>query len=241
MALIDTLSILGCGAPCAGQFGREALLKRMDTLGITHGIVASSLALASDFTTGNARLASEISGERRLLGYAVVNTNHPAEAIESIREYMPKKQFVGLYLIQGDIETPVAGTDAEEILNAYRRFGKPLLISTPNRHCVYAAAEIAKRFELIKVVLVGMGGRDWRSAIAPATEHLNIYLQTTGEISPDKIREGWASVKGNRMMFGSGAPATDPAVVMGMIEEVGLSEREKQQMFAGNAERTFAG
>lgn len=241
MPLIDTYAVLGCGAPCEGAFGRDQLLKRMDDLGITHAIVTSSLALASDCDAGNAWLAEQINGERRLLAYAVVNTNHPPQAIETMRKYMAKRQFVGLILIEGDAHTPVSSADAEEILNAYRRFGKPLLLMTPNRQCVYAATEIAKTFELIKVVLVGMGGKDWRSAIAAATAHLNIYLQTTGEISPDKIREGWPTVKGHRMIFGSGVPAVDPAVMMGVIDEAGLSSQDKEQILSGNSERTFGG
>ncbi len=91
------------------------------------------------------------------------------------------------------------------------------------------------------MVLVGMGGKDWRSAIAAARQHLNIYLQTTGEVSPSRIREGWAAVNGNRMMFGSGAPMTDPAVTLGMIREAGIPERDLQKLLFSNAEKTFAG
>jgi len=240
LALIDTFVLLGSGAPLAAPFGREQLLKRMDELGITHAIAASSLAIASDFEAGNEWLAREIEGERRLLAWAVVNTNHPPEAIESVRKYMANRQFVGLLLIEGNDHTPVSGAEYHDILNAYRRFGKPLLISAPNRECVYAAAEIAKQFELIKVVLVGMGGQDWRSALAAARENLNIYLSTTGEISPDKVREAWPVVNGHRIMFGSGAPLVDPSVPLGMVEEAGLKDFEKTQLFSSNAERAFA-
>lgn len=241
MPLIDTLAMLGSGAPCSGMYGRPELLSRMDSLGITHAIVASSLACASDFVVGNAWLASQIEGERRLLGYAVVNTNHPPEAIECIRKYMPKRQFVGLILLEGDVSTPLSGTDAEEILNAHRRYGKPLLISCPNRACVHAAADIARKFPLVKVVLAGMGGRDWRSAVTVAAAELNVVLQTSGEPSPDKIREGWTAVKGNRIVFGSGSPLVDPAVTLGTISEVGLKQPELAQILFGNAERIFTG
>lgn len=241
MPLIDSFAILGCGAPCQQEFDKAQLLKRMDQLGITHAIVASSLALASDFESGNAELARQIADEKRLLGYAVVNTNHPPEAIEDMRRYMTKRQFRGLVLVEGALGTPVSSADAEEILNAYRRFAKPLLIHTPNRESVYAAVEVARKFELMKVVLIGMGGTDWRSAIAAARSELNVFLHTTGEISPDRIREGWAAVNGNRMMFGSGAPMHDPAVVLGMLEEVKLSKPDQQKMLFSNAEKTFAG
>jgi len=241
LAIIDSLAILGCGAPCAGEFGRDQLLRRMDQLGITHAIVASSLAISSDFVAGNAWLAEQIAGHRRLLGYAVVNTNHPEEAMQDMRRYLTKQQFRGLVMIEGRPDTPVSSADAEELLNAYRRFAKPLLLFTPRRECVYAAADIAPKFELIKVVLVGMGGKDWRSAIAAARQHLNIHLQTTGEVSPSRIREGWAAVNGNRMMFGSGAPMTDPAVTLGMIREAGIPERDLHKLLFSNAEKTFAG
>ncbi|MEI6914020.1 MAG: amidohydrolase family protein [Armatimonadota bacterium] len=239
MAIIDSYAVLGPGAPAPGLFGRVELLARMDELQITHGIVASALAISSDFESGNAWLAQQIEGERRLLGYAVVNTNHPPQAIEDMRKYMSRRQFVGMMLIQGNGQTPVSSADAEDILNAYRRFGKPLLISAPNRECVYAASVIAQKFDQMKIVLMGMGGEDWRSAIAAAAANLNVYLSTTGEISPDKIREGWPVVNGNRILFGSGAPQVDPAITLGMIEEVGLNSREKEQLLSGNAHKTF--
>lgn len=241
MPLIDSYAILGCAAPCSGAFDRDQLIRRMDALGITHSIVTSSLAIASDFEAGNEYLASQIEGQKRLLGYAVVNTNHPAQSIETMRKYMTRRQFVGMLLIEGDAKTPVNSHDAEEILNAYRRYGKPLLISAPNRECVYGAGEVARKFDQMKVVLVDMGGLDWRSAIAAAVANLNIYLTTTGEVSPDKVREGWTAVKGNRMIFGSGVPLVDPAVVLGMVDEVSLAEREKQQLLSSNSERLFAG
>lgn len=240
MALIDSYAVLGSGAPCQAPFTRDDLLKRMEELGITHSIVASSLAISSDFEAGNAWLAEQIHDQSKLLGYAVANINHPAQSIDDMRHYLTRRQFAGLIVIQGDPHTPVNVADAEEVLNAYRRYAKPLLICAPNRECVYAATEIARQFELIKVVLIGMGGRDWRSAIAAAKAHLNICLSTTGEISPDKVREGYHSVNGNRIMFGSNAPVVDPAVVMGMIAEAGLGQREMNKLLGLNAGNIFA-
>ncbi|MCC6483427.1 MAG: amidohydrolase family protein [Armatimonadetes bacterium] len=241
MPLIDSFAILGPAAPVPGDFGREELLRRMDELEITHAIVISALAMDCDFEVGNAWLAKEIENERRLLGYAVVNTNHPPQAIEDMRRYMSRKNFVGMMLVQGNGNTPVSNADSEEILNAYRRYGKPLLISAPNRECVYAASALAAKFDQMKFVLMGMGGEDWRSAISAATAYLNIYLSTTGEISPDKVRQAWPAVNGHRILFGSGAPLVDPAIVLGMIEEVELAGREKDLLLQGNAYRTFAG
>lgn len=241
MAIIDSFAVLGCGAPCSGEFGRDQLLKRMDDVGITHAIVASSLAMASDFQAGNAWLGEQIAGQKRLLGYAVANTNHPREAVEDMRTYMVKRQFRGMLLIEGSVDSPVHSSDADEVLNAYRRFGKPLLVCANNRESVYAATEIARKFQLIKVVLVGMGGTDWRSAIAAALQELNVFLHTTGEVSPSRIREGWEAANGNRMMFGSGAPKTDPAVTLGMVRECGFDDKDLQKLLFTNAERTFAG
>lgn len=240
MALIDSYAVLGSGAPCETEFGKAELLKRMEELGITHSIVVSSLAISSDFERGNAWLDEQIQGESKLLGYAVANVNHPAQAVENMRHYLTRRQFAGLLLVQGDPQTPVNMADAEEVLNAYRRYAKPLLISAPNRECVYAAVEIAEHFDLIKVVLIGMGGRDWRSAIAAAKSHLNICLSTTGEISPDKVREGFHAVNGNRIVFGSNTPTVDPAVVMGMVAEAALGQRDLAKLLGGNAESIFA-
>ncbi len=49
-----------------------------------------------------------------------------------------------------------------------RRYHKPIFLHTPNAACVEVALHVAKTYNMHKFIFLGMGGADWRTAIAAA-------------------------------------------------------------------------
>ena len=82
--------------------------------------------------------------------------------------------------------------DARDILNAQRRYAKPVAIHVPDGEAVQAGREIAAAFTAMKFVFLGMGGDDWRSAVRVAKQHLNVYLEISGSLDSDKIAQASA-------------------------------------------------
>jgi hypothetical protein len=210
----------------------------MERYGIERCIVSATTANSCDFIRGNAQI-KEIAGKGRIFGCAVVNTQYPSESIEDMRQYMSLPSFVALMIHSGAPGRPVTLDECNDMLNAHRRFAKPVMIEAADREGVLAATEIAQKFTGIKFVLLSMGGAEWRTAVAAADKTLNLVMEISGSLSPDKISLGAATVGAHRMIYGSNLPFADPAATIGLVEDGGLSDGEKQMIFEGSAKRLF--
>ncbi|MCW3061089.1 MAG: putative metal-dependent hydrolase of the TIM-barrel fold, partial [Capsulimonas sp.] len=149
--------------------------------GITGAALISGLAASCDFITGNARLRQILNPAAGLYGYVTLNAGYPDESQEEQRKHLGRREFVASVLFGHD-DYPVTLSDSREILNAQRRYTKPMAIHAPNAAAVHAAREIAAEFPSMKFVLLGMGGDSWHAAVAAAKQNLNIYLEISGSM-----------------------------------------------------------
>ena len=101
----------------------------------------------------------------------------------------------------------------------------------------HAALEIARAFNMIKMVFIGMGGHDWRTAIAAAHVSTNIYLETSGPLDRAKLPAAFDAIGAHRIVFGSGTPHVDAAAAMGLVEDSPLSDDVRKRIYYGNAMR----
>ncbi len=238
MAIIDVRVQIGTTPVWGTPFTEGHLMRMMDRYGIERSIASATTANSCDFARGNAQVAS-IVGKGRIFGCAVVNTQYPNESIEDMRQYLSLPSFVALQIHSGTPGRPVTLDECEDILNAHRRFAKPVMLDASTREGVLAATEIAKAFPGIKFVLLSMGGAAWRTAVAMADKQLNIVLETSGNLSPDKISLGVATVGAHRMVYGSNLPFADPSVTIGLIEDSALSDLDKRMLLETSAKRMF--
>jgi predicted TIM-barrel fold metal-dependent hydrolase len=215
-------------------YGKEGVLSLMDKYHIDKAVLISDIAVSADFMLGNKELYEVISSSDRLYGYLAVNPNYPDEAIELMKSVMSSKKFLAAAFFQG-VGSPYANVgDYRAILNAYRRYGKPVFIDTPNRTAIEAAEEIAKEFNTIKFIFGSMGGNDWQRAISN-NKLLNVCLETSGSFDTDKIKAAFTSFGPHRIMFGSNAPFSDPASMLGLVKNSGLSDNAAAKILSANA------
>jgi predicted TIM-barrel fold metal-dependent hydrolase len=113
------------------------------------------------------------------------------------------------------------------------------MIEAGDRESVLAAEQIAKAFPGLKFVLLSMGGSSWRTAADAAEKTLNLVLEVSGSLNPDKIRIAVEKVGAHRMVFGSNMPFTDPSVTIGLVEGSDITDGEKRLIFSGTAKRLF--
>src|SRR5207253_437212 len=122
-----------------------------------------------------------------LFGGLTAHLNRVDASLQAIRDLLGGKRFVSVMLTSLYPEEPLDSLVADEVLNACRRFQKPIYILTPNAACVHVGLELAKTYSMHKFVFLGMGGGDWRTAIAAAHQSVNIFLETSGELDRSKI------------------------------------------------------
>ncbi|MBP6964742.1 MAG: amidohydrolase family protein [Armatimonadetes bacterium] len=220
-------------------FGTEGLVKAMDRYKIEAAVLTSRLAVECDFRRGNEELHQVLKGDERLYGYFVANPNYPGETVEMMRERMNSPKFLAAALYFGSTKPYPNAEDFDEILNGFRRFGKPGFIHTTDQQSVDAAEEIAQAFPGIQFILGGMGGADWKRAVNAADRRVNIFLETSGSYDAEKIAYAVEKVGAHRILFGSDQPFADPAAMLALIKSSGISEESMAKIAGQNARSVF--
>ena len=202
-------------------------------------VLLSNHARFVDPLAGNRILRKIIERAPELYGCLVTHINRVDSSVAIMREQMGFRKFIGMAVAGTRIDEPVTKIVADDIINAYRRYGKPLFLFTPHGDAVHAALEIARGYPMLKLVLLGMGGTDWRTAIAAAHTSTNILLETSGAMDRAKLPAAVDAIGAHRVLFGSGSPHVDAAAVLGLIHDSGLSEDARRKILYENADKLF--
>lgn len=219
-------------------FGAEGVLKAMQKYNIEKAVLVPEVAVDADFRLGNKEVFEIIRSDPRLYGYLVANPNYPKESIQMMRSGMLSRKFVALALFHGS-SRPYANTDDYlEILNAHRRFGKPVFVDTPNAEAVESAEQMARDFPTLKFIFGGMGGRDWKRTMTSGPI-LNVMLETSGSFDAEKIEDAIANLSPGRVMFGSNLPFTDPSCMLALIQNSDIPKNTMDKILGGNARKLY--
>ena len=216
---------------------RDALQSR----GIQMAFIASDLARRFDPATGNTAVAETLAQDPQLRGWLVVHPDHPDEASAQMRRFLYGNRFVGVALYPDPTTgKPVTLRAVQEVMIAYRRFARPLLIAAPSGEAMIHIADIAREMSTTRIIASGMGGEDWREAVDIAVRPLNLYLDISGVLCADKITYAMQQMHGARkLLFASGAPHTDPAAILGLLDDLALLPEERARILSNNAQRLF--
>jgi predicted TIM-barrel fold metal-dependent hydrolase len=228
----------GSVVPGVGHDG-PSVLEAMRERGVQSAIAISTHAMAVDVAAGNRIVRAAIDKVPDLYGCLVARTNRVEESVASLRELAGHRKVLGMLLIGRHSGDPVGKAAADEVLNAYRRFGKPVFLLTPHGECADAALEIARGYGMLKVILLGMGGDDWRRGIAVADAATNVLVETSGSPDGAKLPAAVEALGVHRVVFGSGFPHVDPAVGLAALDAAGLSVEARRRIAGENARRVF--
>lgn len=215
------------------------LAQLLQARGIERALLFSTRAIQADPLSGNRILNAMLEDHPQLFGCLVAHLNRVDASLESIRDLLGSRRFVGVLLTSTDPNEPLHPLIADEILNACRRYQKPIFLPAPNAACVEAALQLATKYNMHKFILLGMGGRDWRAGIAAAQQSVNISLETSGVLDRAKIPAAVEQIGSHRLLFGSGVPRLDPAAALGLIEDSDLSSLDRRRILNDNATKLF--
>lgn len=239
MPIFDVHSYLGGSLIPGVNQNAAAIAATMQARGIDQAIILSNHARQVDPLAGNRILKATLEQAPNLFGCLVTHVNRVEPSVAAMRELMHGRKMLGMAVVAEHPNEPVHRLVADEIINAYRRYSKPLFLFAHNELMVQAALEIAMNFTMLKIVLLGMGGSDWRSAIAAAHATTNMYLDTSGALDCAKIPAAVEAIGAHRIFFGSGSPHTDAAAAIGLLQDSGLSADSKNRILFHNSQRLF--
>lgn len=239
MTIFDVHTWLGGSVIPGIANNTNAIQYAMKERGIDGAILLAAHARSIDPVSGNRILKAMIDQAPNLYGCLITHVNRVESSIATMRELMPSPKFLGMALVGPNPEEPPSRLLADEIINSYRRFSKPLFLITPSAAHMHVALSIAKDFPMLKIVCLGMGGPDWRTAIAAAHSSTNIYLETSGTLDRSKLPAAIEVTGSHRLLFGSGAPHMDAAAAIGLVEDSDISPEVRKLIFYTNARKLF--
>jgi predicted TIM-barrel fold metal-dependent hydrolase len=241
VAIIDVHAEIGTTPLWGVPFSDANLVRSMQKYGIDRSIISSTIGSSCDFVLGNAQVSKVVQANKgTMFGCLVVNIHYPEQSQKEMHAYVGTEYFACMLLTSGSRERHVTLAEGDELLNAHRRFIKPVFLNVPNKEALMAANDIAKTFPIMKFVLLGMGGDDWRMATILAEKTLNLVLEISGSFSPDKIKFAVDHIGSHRLVYGSGLPYVDPASVIGLVQDAEISDSDKKNVFEGTARRLFS-
>ena len=239
MAIIDIHAEIGTTPLWGVSFTDANLTRSMQKYGVERAVISSTISNSCDFKRGNAQIASVVKANKSMLGCLVVNLNYPEQSQEDMHAYLNQDAFAGLRLSSGVRGGYVMLAEAEELLNAFRRFLKPVFLYTFDKTSLLAANEIAKAFPGMKFVLLTMGGDDWRMATILAERTLNLVLEISGSFSPDKIPFAVEHIGSHRIVYGSSLPYVDPSASIALVQDADISDLDKRNILENSARKVF--
>lgn len=239
MPLFDAHAYFGATPFSSATASRDAVRQTMARYGVNGTALVSNLAAHCDFVAGNRRLVETLDPGAGLFGYVTLSPDYTAESLEEQRKYLTRRDVLGGALFGHDGH-PVTVDHARDILNAHRRYTKPMAIHVPDAAAVHAARQIAAEFPSMKLVFLGMGGEDWHTAVVTAKQYLNVYLEVSGSLDADKLSHAAATLTPRKLLFGSGLPDSDPHLILGLIAEArGVTDYDRARILSQNAQGLF--
>ena len=240
MPLFDIHAYYGPTPLFPGFGSRESVQQMMKRFSMDAIALISTRARYSDFISGNSELKPIVDAELGIFGYVTANSAYPDESMQEMRVYLTKHAFLGTVLFP-QADAPVLLADTKELINAARRYTKPIMVFVEDRDGVRALREIAAEFDQIRFVILNMAGEDWRAAVSASKMHANILLDISGVLDEDKIEYAAAHISPRKILFGSSMPYSDPSVYTGMIAAANtVSELDRRRISFVNALNLFS-
>lgn len=235
MKIIDIYTELGKLPLWGHEFGSQSLLDNMTDNEVLGSVVCPTDALV-DFEKANEKVYELIKNNPRFLGILAVNIDYLTESSAQLRKYLINQKFIAVKLISSN---KITSDSADAYLNVHRRYGTPVFVDCFNEESASDLGNIAKDFPQMKFVMLGMGGDDYRTAVAVARKNVNIYLETGGSLDPFKIKYACDNVGAHRLLYGSHTPYIESTVYRSLIENSGIESRDMMDIYYNSAKRLF--
>jgi predicted TIM-barrel fold metal-dependent hydrolase len=157
-----------------------------------------------------------------------------------MRRHMNTPHFVGVKLHPAASGQPLDSSATREVVNAFRRYAKPLLIHVWGAAQVRALEALAAEAPTVKMVVAHAGGDAFPECLAVASRHLNLWVEPfTGGTGRGKLEQAVEKLGAHRVVFGTNFPRLNPGIALGMLADSALSESDRRAILGDNAARLF--
>tara|TARA_Y100000748_G_scaffold292697_1_gene281483 strand:- start:18546 stop:19352 length:807 start_codon:yes stop_codon:yes gene_type:complete len=186
----------------------------------------------------------------RLIGVGSVDISRPMEAVREVRRCVQELGFKAIRVLPWLWEVPPTDRRFYPVYVACCELGIPFctqightgpLMPSEVGRPIYLD-QVALDFPELKIV-AGHIGYPWTDeAIAVATKHENLFIDTsayTVRRYPPQLIEFMRGHGRSKVLFGTNYPMIPPAKALEGLENLGLDDQAQGLFLAGNAQRVF--
>lgn len=227
-----------------------ATLAAMDQGGVSQTLISAWLAPGKNLISNDEVADFVAEAPDRLLGVGSVDISRPMEAVREIRRCVDDLGFKAIRVLPWLCELPptdrrfypvyVACCELDIPFCTQIGHTGPLMPSEVGRP-IYLD-QVALDFPELKIV-GGHIGYPWtEEAIAVATKHENVFIDTsayTVRRYPPELVKFMSGHGRHKVLFGTNYPMITPAAALDGLAELGLEEQASAAFLYGNAQRVF--
>ena len=196
----------------------------------------ASREASADLDGGNARLAQKLEIDKRFRGWLTLSSHQPDHSHELARQYLNKANWVGARFEQSHDADALDSAGGHEILNALRRYSKPVLVTASTPATLAAFVSVARELRSVRFVLCPQNETLTSNAIAAIKETVNVVLMPSVLYTERGVVERALEVLGDRRVaWASDWGACQPAAALGMVKDCALSARQREHLTYRNA------
>ncbi|MEM1389982.1 MAG: amidohydrolase family protein [Pseudomonadota bacterium] len=248
--IFDTLRRWTKGAIPTEEIPLSATLAAMDQGGVETSLISAWQAPGRDMISNDEVAAFCAEANGRLIGVGSVDISKPMQAVREIRRCVEELDFKAIRVLPWLAERaptdrlfyPVYTACCEMNVPFCTQIGHtgPLMPSEVGRP-IYID-QVALDFPEL-VIVAGHIGYPWtEEAIAVATKHENVYIDTsayTAKRYPSELIRYLKSNGASKVLFGTNYPMITPVNALEELSQLQLDDHSKQQFLYENAKRVF--
>lgn len=222
----------------------------MDAAGVSRSLISAWVAPRNILISNDEVAGFVAQAPDRLIGVGSVDISRPMPAVREIRRCVQELGFKAIRVLPWLWEVPPTDRRFYPVYLACCELGVPfctqightgpLMPSEPGRP-IYLD-QVALDFPELKIVAGHIGWPWTDEAIAVATKHENVYIDTSAYTVPRYPPALVEYLRGHgrgKVLFGSNYPMITPAKALEGIEALGLDPQTQALFLAGNAQRVF--
>lgn len=196
----------------------------------------ASTEAATDLEGGNARLAEAVKTNARFKGWLELSVHQPHLSQDLARRYLVKTAWVGSRFEQTDDGDAIDSAGGLTVVNALRRYGKPLLVTCHSPATLAAVVRVARQFHTLRFLLSPQDEALTSDAPPTIKDVLNIsFLPSAAWCERDVVAQAVETLGERRVLWSSDWGLLHPAAAMGMLRDSTVGKLQRERIVLRNA------
>ncbi|PQV64511.1 hypothetical protein B1R32_1044 [Abditibacterium utsteinense] len=223
----ETLAVRPPDAPSARAYA--------DQFGVETLCFSSALA-SSDLSGGVEDLVELLGADPRFRGWLTLAIHQTEHSAELARKYLVKPAFCGALIEQNSDADAVTTAGGREVLNALRRYSRPVLLTVSSPATLEAAIQAAREFSTLRFLISPQDEYLTRVAVPAMKDAINcVFLPVAAFAERDVIAMAVGILGERRVAWASDWGRFAPACALGMIRDCALGGPQRERVGQRNA------